>query len=88
MMECYAIKDVKGGYFISPFFVRSEAQAIRNIQMALKDPQSSLSQFPGDYELWHISQFDDVTGDMDVVFSHVVNLVTLISKEVENGKAD
>jgi len=83
MLMCYSVKDDKSGAFMGPFFVRNEAQAIRNVAMAMRDPQTMFNQFPGDYSLWKINHFDEETGEVVKSFEHVLNLIVLQQKQEE-----
>lgn len=79
-MLCFAVKDEKSGAFLSPFFIRHVADAIRSLKRLVDDKTSGLGQFTEDYSLWRIGEFNESTGEFVCTFQHEVNLVTL--KEV------
>lgn len=76
-MYCYSIKDEKAESFSSPFFARSEREAIRSLIMVMRDGKSTLAQFTVDYSLWFVGSFDESTGCFYSDLRHVLNLVSL-----------
>lgn len=62
IMKMYAIYDRKAEMYNRPYYANTDGQAAREVLAAMRDPQVSLSQYPADYSLWHVGQFDDATG--------------------------
>lgn len=60
--KAYSVYDDKACYFMPPFYCNTDAEAVRVFGMAVKDPESSLSQIPKDIVLYRIGEFDDNTG--------------------------
>ncbi len=58
----YAIKDLNADYFMQPMFMRTDAEAKRTFEIAIKNPDSFLYQFPNQFDLWNIGSYDDATG--------------------------
>jgi len=67
----YAVKDVKISAFLKPFPAEHDGLAERSFDNAVEDPQSPLSEFPEDFQLWKISIFNDETGNFDKI-EHVL----------------
>lgn len=61
-MYTYAIRDDKAGRFGPPFTKATEGEATRDFQMLARDEKSTVSQFPGDYDLYQVAEYNDVTG--------------------------
>lgn len=61
MKSIYCIKDVKGG-FINPFTMANDQLAERAFKGAFMNNDEPMTQFPEDYELWKLGEFDDRTG--------------------------
>lgn len=61
-MKIFAIKDSKAGMFNSPFFQPTHGTAERSFKELLKDPQSFVSKYPEDYDLYYLGTYDDITG--------------------------
>lgn len=73
----FSIRDVKLGSFLQPFFSQNLATATRTIVHTLRDPQSHFRQFPDDFILFHLGEFDDELGSF--TSSEPVNLGLLSS---------
>lgn len=57
----YAVYDSNVEAYLKPFFVVTEAQAIRAVQAAARD-DASISSFPQDFQLYFLGSFDEVSG--------------------------
>lgn len=57
-----SIFDNKAGIFWQPQLARSSADFVRSVQTAVKDPKSMLHQFPSDYELFILADWDETIG--------------------------
>lgn len=67
-MKIVATRDVVGNVFSQPQFVVSVGMAIRSFGDACQntqDPTNILAKHPGDFELWHLGEYDDETGTFD-----------------------
>jgi len=64
-MKMFSIRDKKAGVFIGPFFVRHEVDAVRRCVSALQDEKTTLAQYPEDYDLVFLGDFNDETGNMN-----------------------
>lgn len=63
------IKDEKTGTFMNPVFFSSIPDIVRQLTAFLRQsPDSLLAQFPQDYSVWHIADWDGQTGVMDMLF--------------------
>lgn len=60
----YAIYDSGVQAFVSPFFARAKGEAVRNFMEIVKDGKSLIAQYPGDFALYDLGEFDDVTGNV------------------------
>lgn len=58
----YAIRDKKVEAFMPVFYVRAKGEAIRHFMDACSDKNSPFSKHPGDYELFELASYDDVSG--------------------------
>lgn len=64
MAKVYGIRDVKAACFRSFFACSSEAEAIRNLAVAVCDGQSQLNLFASDYDLYHMCDIDEDAGSI------------------------
>lgn len=62
MLKMFSIRDIKGEIFNPPFFARSHGDAERSFLQAAKDEKTTISQFPEDYQLFYIGDYDDQSG--------------------------
>ena len=76
-VQVYAIYDSKAQAYLQPFFSPNNAMAFRNCQSACMNPSSPFVAFPGDFTLFNLGVFDDVSGVIDC-FKHAKNLGSMI----------
>lgn len=62
MLKIYSVRDSKGEVFNTPFFQKTHGEAERSFQHLCKDEKSMVSQYPDDYDLWYLGEYDDSTG--------------------------
>jgi len=71
--KMYTVLDTKAVAFLSPWFASTHALAFRNCEKACRNPESPFRQFPADFNLFCIGEFDDELGVV-VPYSLVENL--------------
>lgn len=59
---CFAVYDHKAGLFNAPFLCVNVDSAVRMTQMAMRDAQSPIGAFPGDFSLHRVGVFEDTSG--------------------------
>jgi len=80
ILQIYSVRDNKAGTFSRPFFEHTDAAAVRAFTTAARDNQSQISQFPDDFELHKIGEFDDATAIfVDNCPKFIVNAATLLA---------
>lgn len=62
--KMYSVRDVKSEIFNTPFPAPSHAAAERNFSQLAKDPKTTVAQFPSDFDLYYIGDYDDNQGTM------------------------
>lgn len=63
--KIYSVYDSKGLLYQLPFYSASDATAQRSwAANIINDPNSGYAQFPEDYTLFCIGEFDDSTGSL------------------------
>lgn len=62
ILKAYAIYDIKGDVYLTPFFFAADGQAIRAFQDLANDSNTVVGRHPGDYKLCRLGKFDDSTG--------------------------
>lgn len=59
--KLYAIRDNKVNSYSPPMIYRNDVDATRNLEQALKNPQSQVSLYPADYDLYQIGTYEEET---------------------------
>jgi len=84
-MLMMSIRDSVSGTYGRPFFETTEATGVRSVSMEVNhvEPSNVLAQNPGDFELFVLGAFDDVTGRFSLldVPRSVCNLSALVRHE-------
>jgi len=62
LLKMYSIRDQKAEVFNTPFFQKTHGEAERNFHTAANDPQTSLSKYPEDFDLYYLGEYDDNSG--------------------------
>jgi len=60
----YAVFDTATETYMSPFFMKTEAEALRGFRDAASNPETPLGQHPADYHLFRIGEYTDHNGDL------------------------
>lgn len=61
-IQYYCIRDIKSNTFNRPFGGLTVEQVKRSIYASIAQGNSEIAQFPEDFELYLIADFDDKTG--------------------------
>jgi len=81
----YSVFDKKTGVYGQPFFLNHETHAIRAVQQAANDLTTSIGQYPGDYALYCLGNFDDASGGFDDLNpQHVIEITSLVYNQPLN----
>lgn len=63
-MKLFSVYDTAAEAYQKPFPHDSIGAAVRDFATAANDPQTYLSKHPSDYILFHIADFDQITGEI------------------------
>lgn len=66
VIQMYATYDRKAAVYLAPFFVQHEPEALRAFTEAVVSSDTPLSQYPADFDLFRIGNFELETGHLDV----------------------
>lgn len=64
ILKVYALIDLKAGNYGTPFFCASNGLAIRMFSDLVRDPKTTLSRHPDDFQLFCLGEFDDNSGEL------------------------
>lgn len=66
----FSIFDEKAAAFGMPFFTVNEAMALRMILATARDQNTNIAQFPGDFTLFVIGEWDEDDGRIEMYPAH------------------
>lgn len=61
-VNVYSILDSKAKSFNMPFFAPNHSVAFRVVERSMRNPQGGFSDFPADFTLFKVGQFDMLLG--------------------------
>ena len=60
----YSVYDSKAVFYLPPFTMRSDAEAIRSFTVAASDANTAVGKHPGDFTLFCIGTYDDSSAEL------------------------
>lgn len=85
-LKIFTIRDTKGEIYHPPFYQRSHGEAERAFTQLINDPKSQISQYPEDYDLYYLGEYDDQTGKIfpETTPKHLHKAVNMKTKPLAN----
>lgn len=84
----YQVRDLVAGVLVGPVLLeRSDAPAVRSFYLAFDDPKSMFAQFPKDYELCCLGEYDDEVGVTEPAFSVVASGVDWLKERERSSES-
>lgn len=79
-LKIFSIRDAKAMYFNTPYFQKTHGEAERNFQSLVNDEKSTIFQYPDDFDLYYLGEYDDNTGVLESLDTpqHVQKAVNLL----------
>jgi hypothetical protein len=65
VLKVFSIHDQKAEAYNTPFFQKTKGEALRNFTTGVNDPKTTLNQYPEDFDLWEMGDWDDQTGKFE-----------------------
>lgn len=84
-LKVFSVLDTKAGVFEAPFFGQSEGVVVRSWADEInnpRDPRSPWTNHPGDFTLYLLGEFDNVTGSFDLVKPRAVITASALSTKL------
>lgn len=85
LVKVYSVRDTKIGSYGTPFYAKGDIDAQRSFYVAVNDSQTQISNFPEDFELRFLGDFNPETGKFDLK-EEPVFMVNAINLKKENLK--
>lgn len=63
-MKMYSVRDAKAQIYHPPYYKHTHGEAERDFRTLTNDEKSTLSQYPEDFDLYFLGEYDDQTGKM------------------------
>lgn len=78
-LKVYSIRDAKAEAFNPPFYKHTHGEAERDFHQLAKKSDSMVAQYPEDYDLWYLGDFDDQSGKVTPLETpqHIIKAVQL-----------
>lgn len=84
LLAC-AILDKQVMAFMPVFFVRAKGEAIRHFMDACADKNAPFAKHPGDYELFVLADYDDVSGQFSQDASVPMRILSGVEASAETA---
>lgn len=83
LLKVFSIRDGKAEYFGNPFFQVTHGEAERSFRTAVNDPKTTFSQFPEDFDMFYLGDFDNSTGHFKALATpqHVMKALQCVEKK-------
>lgn len=69
-LKIFTIFDGKANAYLRPFSLPNAAHAIREISEVMQQPTGPFSDYPEDFTLFEVGEFDDETGEVQPLLKH------------------
>lgn len=85
--KVYTVFDSKAQVYMQPFYMRADGEAIRAFRQSIARPGHQFADYPADYTLFGIGEYDDDTARF-AQYDSFVNLGNGVTHlpEVSNGQ--
>lgn len=79
IQKMFSIRDTKSETFHPPFFKPTHGEAERDMNTAVNESKSVINQYPEDFDLYYLGEFDTNTGKFNAKDSpeHLFKLINL-----------
>lgn len=82
----YSMKDTKMGKFAMPFVAPNDEIAKRTLASTIKQGGSTISEFPEDFQLFRLGNYDEDTGDLTTDNEFIANATEFAIKTKSKDK--
>lgn len=62
-LQAFSVFDAAANMFLEPFWAPTMEVALRGFREACQKEGHQFNKFPGDYQLFHVGEFDQETGE-------------------------
>lgn len=65
ILKVFAVLDTKVAAYMQPFFMRTTGEAVRAFSESVNDKSTMFYKNPADFTLFHLSDYNDMTGQFE-----------------------
>lgn len=82
-LKIFSIRDQKSDVFNTPFFKKTVGEAERDFRTLVNDGKSMVNQYPDDFDLYWVGEYDDSTGQLKALDTpqHVLKAVVAMNQK-------
>lgn len=62
ILKAFSIRDAKAQIFHPPWYKTTHGEAERDFRTTVNDSKTTLNQYPEDFDLYYIGEYDDNSG--------------------------
>lgn len=86
-LKLFSVKDQKATTFNSPFASHNERDATHNVRHLVNDKRSLPGQYPKDFDLYLLGEFDDQTGKLIPLDhpQHIESCINLVDETLQKS---
>lgn len=83
IQKVYSIRDAKGDVYNQPWYKNTHGEAERDFTLICKNPESMISKFPEDYDLYYLGEYDSKNGIFHSLDTpqHMIKAIAVIPKQ-------
>lgn len=89
-IQAFVIRDAKVEAYHRPFFSHNEMEMRRMITDTAEDGSSTFAKYPQDFDVFHIGEYNDETGQMEFIekkhCGNVLDIIVIEKKEREKAE--
>lgn len=84
--KIFSVRDSKAECFHQPFFQSTHGEAERMFRTAVNDSKTQFFQYPEDFDLYFMGEYDDNTGKFVTLDTpqHVIKAISCVIKQPMN----
>jgi hypothetical protein len=82
-VNLYLIRDIRSKRWFPPFVAENTDVAMRHCAQMVRNPESTMGQYPQDFSLWQCGDFDPTDGQIDVLdaYDFIIEFSELVSNQ-------
>lgn len=88
ILKIFSIRDAKAEVFNTPFFQKTHGEAERSFRTLVNDGKSTVNQFPDDFDLYYLGEYDDNLGTVKTLDTpqHITKAVMVLDTKVQTAQ--